>query len=211
MLSSKQGELYRYYLLHVLSATAYNCLEYCFILMHHASLHLCLLPYSSYVYDSSGTHLMAVEVSEQSARYQYNEYGDLIEIIEATQERRTFLYDDRGLLVEAAVFSDTHQLVSSLAVSYDWSGLVTMILQPENRTLASYIDPQGRPKSLSTSPFSPPMLQIDLPTSEGRMLAVGNRVSVYIVYNMVLYIIVVETVHAGGSGSGSGCGSHSII
>ena len=156
---------------------------------------------------------MSVEVSEQSASYRYNEYGDLIEIIEATQEQRTFLYDDRGLLVESAVFSDSRQLVSSLAVSYDWSGLVTMRLQPENRTFASYIDPQGRPKSLSTSPFSPPILQIDLPTSEGRMLAVGNRVSVYI-GNKVLcnMVIVVEAVHASGSdsSSGNGCGSHSI-
>lgn len=129
---------------------------------------------------------MAVEVGEQSESYRYNEDGDLIEIIEATQERRAFLYDDRGLLVESAVFSDSSQLVSSLAVSYDWSGLVTMRSQPENRTLASYIDRQGRPKSLSSSPFSPPVVEIDLPTSEGRMLAVGNRVSVYIVYDMVM-------------------------
>ena len=125
---------------------------------------------------------MTVAVGDQSASYRYNEEGDLIAIVEATNEQRSFSYDDRDLLVTSAVFSDSGKLVSSITMTYDWNGLVTMNLQPENRTLATYIDPQGRPKSLSSSSNSPPIVQIDLPASDGRMLVIGNRVSPSFVY-----------------------------
>ena len=120
---------------------------------------------------------MRVAVGDQSASYRYNAEGDLIAIVEATQEQRSFSYDDRGILVKSAVFSDAGQLVSSVAITYDWNGAIALSLQPENRSLATYIDPQGRPKSFSSSPDSAPIVQIDLPASDGRMLVAGDQVS----------------------------------
>ena len=120
---------------------------------------------------------MSVAIADQSASYTYNEEGDLIKVIEATQEQKKFYYDNSGLLVKSAVFSDSGKLVSSAAITYDWNGLFTMNLQPENRTLGTYIDPQGRLKSFSGSPDSPPTVQIDLPASDGRMLVAGDQVS----------------------------------
>ena len=120
---------------------------------------------------------MTVSVSDQSASYGYNKEGDLIEVVEATQERTRFSYDDRSLLVETADFSESGQLVSSVAITYDWNGLVTMNLQPENRSIVTYIDSEGNPKLFSSSPDSPPIVEIDLPASNGRMLVVGDQVS----------------------------------
>ena len=136
-----------------------------------------LLPCSSYTYDASGVHLMTVTINDQSASYKYNEEGDLTEVVEATQERRKFSYDNSGLLVESAVYSDSDILLSSVAITYDWTGLVTMNLQPENRTITTYIDSEGSPKTFSSSPDIPPIVQIDLPASNGKMLVVGDQVS----------------------------------
>ena len=132
---------------------------------------------SAYAYDASGVHLMTVTIGDQSAIYRYNEKGDLIEAVAATLEQRRFSYDDSGLMVESAVYSDSESLVSSVAITYDWTGLVTMNLQPENRTIITYIDSEGTPKLFSSSPDSPPIVQIYLPTSNGRMLVVGDQVS----------------------------------
>ena len=120
---------------------------------------------------------MSVTNGDQSVSYSYNEEGDLIQVVEATREQKRFSYDDRGLLVESAVYSDSGTLVSSVTITYEWDGLVTMSLQPENRTLGTYVDPQGRPKSFSQSPDSPPIVQIDLPASNGRMLIAGDQVN----------------------------------
>ena len=124
---------------------------------------------------------MSVTIGDQSVSYSYNEEGDLIKVVEATREQRRFSYDDRSLLVESAVFSDSDAIVSSIAITYEWNGRVTMSLQPENRTLGTYVDPQGRPKSFSSTPDSPPIVQIDLPTSDGRMLMAGDQVSHFFV------------------------------
>ena len=131
------------------------------------------------MYDASGVHLMRVEVGDQSASYKYNTEGDLIEVVEATLEQRRFSYDDRGLLIQSAVFSDSGRMVSSVAITYEWKGLVRISLHPENRTLATFVDPQGRPKSFSRSPNSPPIVQIDLPATNGRILRAGDQVCSY--------------------------------
>lgn len=152
----------------------------------------CLYPLlcSSYAYDTSGAHLMTVTVSDQSAIYSYNEEGDLIEVVEATQERKRFSYDDRGLLVDSAVYSDSDNLVSSVTITYEWNGLVAMSLQPENKTFATYIDSEGSPKLFSSSPHSPPIVQIDLPASNGRKLIVGDQVSfVFAVFQKGHYVV----------------------
>ena len=134
------------------------------------------------MYDSSGVHLMRVAVGEQSASYKYSTEGDLVEVVDATQEQRKFSYDHRGLLTQSAVLSDSGTLVSSVALTYEWNGLVTLSLQPENQTFATYIDPQGRPKSFSRSPDSPPIVEIDMLESNGRMLKAGDQVYPCIVY-----------------------------
>ena len=121
-------------------------------------------------------------MGEQSASYKYNTEGDLVEVVDATQEQRKFSYDHRGLLTQSAVLSDSGKLVSSVALTYEWNGLVTLSLQPENQTIGTYIDPQGRPKSFSISPDSPPIVEIDLLASNGRMLKAGDQVCPCIVY-----------------------------
>ena len=125
---------------------------------------------------------MRVAVGEQSASYKYSTEGDLVEVVDATQEQRKFSYDHRGLLIQSAVLSDSGTLVSSVALTYEWNGLVTLSLQPENQTFATYIDPQGRPKSFSRSPDSPPIVEIDMLESNGRMLKAGDQVYPCIVY-----------------------------
>lgn len=83
-------------------------------------------------------------IGDHSSTYNYSSSGDLTSTQYASGLRRIWTYDEMNLLSGSALYNKENDLLSSIGLTLNWNGRVTMTMQPRNVTTELIYDTSER-------------------------------------------------------------------
>jgi hypothetical protein len=117
----------------------------------------------------------------------YNDEGDLETVNYADGTMQTFDYNIHSLLTQMSSFSSSGELIVEISLQRDWNGKVSMIVQPNNKTVQIGFGVSGEPLMV-TDDSGVPMI---IAQSLGRQqLFIGDQVSSLV----ILLIFLIHTL-----------------
>ncbi len=122
-------------------------------------------------------------VGESVTTFMYNDEGDLETVNFADGSMQTFDYNIHSLLTRMSSFSTSGELIVEILLQRDWNGKVSMIVQPNNKTVQIGYGVSGEPLMVMDDSGVPMIITQSL----GRQrLFIGDQVSSLVIFLIFL-------------------------